>query len=88
MKIEDKPQLVIGDVNFCFLNGSSNPTRKYFEENNFLQLVQDPTHIEGNIIDQAHVRDVEGKYEYSMELHSKYYSDHNALALSIRKVIE
>ena len=80
--------MVIGDFNFCFLNGFSNPTRKYFEENNFLQLDQIPTHIEGNIIDQTHVIDIEGKYEYSMELHSKYYSDHKALALSIRKVIE
>ena len=82
-----KTELVIGDFNFCFLKDLSNPTRKYLKENNFKQLGQEPTHIEGNLIDQAHLRDVDGNHQYSMDLHSKYYTDHKALVLLVKRGI-
>ena len=48
-------------------------------------MIQDPTHIEGNILDQAYKRDAGRIYEYSTELHSKYYTDHKGLAIIIKK---
>ena len=80
-----KPQLVIGDFNFCYLENSSNATKKYLEENDFTQLITEPTHIEGNLLDQAHVRDVQQINKYSTEIHSKYYTDHKGLAIMIQK---
>ena len=80
----EKPLLVIGDFNFCFLDDSSNFTKRYLQENFFSQLVKEPTHIEGNLIDQAHIRDTEGVNKYSTELHSKYYTDHKGVAVLIR----
>ena len=85
MRNKQKTELIIGDFNFCYLKELSNPTRKYLKENKFLQLVQEPTHIEGSLIDQAHLRDVDGTYDYSIDLHSKYYTDHKALALLVKK---
>ena len=80
-----KPQLVIGDFNFCYLENSSNATKKYLEENDFTQLITEPTHIEGNLLDQAHVRDDQQINNYSTEIHSKYYTDHKALAVMVKK---
>ena len=67
------------------LNTSSNPTKKFLIENGFKQLISSPTHIEGNLLDQAHIRDVGGVHKYSAELHSKYYTDHKGLAILVKK---
>ena len=85
MVVNEKPTLVIGDFNFCYTDNSYNPTKKYFQENSFHQIISEPTHIEGNIIDQAHARDENQIHSYTSELHSKYYSDHRALAILIKK---
>ena len=83
---KNKPQLVIGDFNYCFLKESMNPTKRYLQERSFTQIVHEPTHIEGNLLDQAHVRDVEKINKYSVEIHSKYYTDHKGIAIMIKKV--
>ena len=82
---EDKPVLVIGDFNFCYLDNSSNLTGRYLHQKQFKQLVEEPTHIEGNLIDQAHVRDTRAVNQYSVELHSKYYTDHKGIAVLIKR---
>ena len=84
---EDKPILVIGDFNFCYSDKFSNLTGRYLHQNNFRQLVKEPTHIEGNLIDQAHVRDTTGVNRYSVELHSKYYTDHKGIAVLIKRLV-
>ena len=81
----ERPQLVVGDFNFCFLDASSNPTRKFLQERDFSQLVIEPTHIEGNLLDQAHIKDVTRVHEYSVELQTKYYTDHKAVTIIAKK---
>jgi hypothetical protein len=78
---------VAGDFNFCHLSSSSNPTRRYLSENNFEQLIKEPTHIEGNILDQAHLRDIGGNLNCTVQLHSKYFTDHKGLAIIVKKGI-
>ena len=85
---DDKPLLIIGDFNSCFLETSSNATKRYLKENQFSQLIKEPTHIEGNLIDQANIKDARRAYKYSAELHSKYYTDHKALSILVRKSSE
>ena len=82
---KDKPLLVNGDFNFCFMDKSSNPTKDYLQEHHFKQIIKEPTHIEGNLLDQAHIKDVRKENKYSMEIHSKYYTDHKALAVIVKK---
>ena len=86
MLSEEKPQLIIGDFNHCYLNKASNSTRNFLEINNFRQLIMEPTHIEGNILDQAYMRDVNRTLEITGETHSKYYTDHKGIALMIKNV--
>ena len=84
LNIRDKPQLIIGDFNFCFKEGSLNPTLKYLQDNEFKQLIKEATQIEGNLLDQAHVRDVRDRNKYIVEVQSKYYSDHKGLAVVVK----
>ena len=81
----EKPLFVVGDFNFCFMGNSSNPTKKYFHENLFEQLVQEPTHIEGNLLDHAYMRDTKRVNKYKTELHSKYYTDHKGVAMLVKR---
>jgi exonuclease III len=85
---KEKPLMVIGDFNFCFLENSFNCTKKYFDEHSFSQLVHEPTHIGGNLLDQALVRDTKKINKYSIELHSKYYTDHKGVAVLIKRYVD
>ena len=80
-----RPQVLVGDFNFCYISASSNATSQYLQQSSFKQLIQEPTHLEGNLLDQAHLRDTKGNLQHTVMLHSKYYTDHKALALLIEK---
>ena len=82
---KNKPLLVIGDLNFCFLE-ASNATKSYFEAKKFKQLITAPTHIGGHLLDHAYLKDRNETFEYSVELQSKYYTDHKGLAITLKKV--
>ena len=80
-----KNQLIIGDFNFCFINDSSNATSEYLRRQNFRQLVHEPTHIGGHLLDQAYFREICGAVECSVEVQSKYFTDHRGLAIIVKK---
>ena len=80
-----KTQLILGDFNFCYLTDSSNPTCEYLSRQNFRQLVKEPTHIGGHLLDQAYFREIGGAVECSVEVHSKYFTDHKGLAIIVQK---
>ena len=45
-----------------------NRTKKHLKAKNFLQLINEPTHIEGHLLDQAYLRDSKGKLEVESEV--------------------
>ena len=79
------PQLVIGDFNFCYMAKASSPTKSFLEKERYNQLVREPTHIEGHLLDQAYLQDIEGKLEISIETQSKYFTDHKGIAIIATK---
>ena len=85
METQGKPLLVVGDFNFCYLDSSTNQTKHFLEANNFSQRIKTPTHIEGNLLDQAYFRNLNGLLKCSTEVHSKYYTDHKGLAITIKQ---
>ena len=85
MEPKEKSLLVVGDFNFCYLDSSPNPTKQFLEANNFSQLIREPTHIEGNLLDQAYFRNMDELLECSAVVHSKYYTDHKGLAVIIKR---
>ena len=77
--------MILGDFNFCHLDSTLNCTRKFLEDRNFQQLINEPTHIDGHLLDQAHVRDPGNELICTGALQAKYYTDHKGLAIVIKK---
>ena len=86
MADKEKSLLVLGDFNFCYMDSSSNLTKQFLETNNYTQLIKEPTHIEGNLLDQAYFRSTDKLLKCRAEVHSKYYTDHKGLAITVKKV--
>ena len=82
---EDEPELIIGDFNYCYMSSTNNSTKQYLRKNNFSQLVKKPTHIEGNLLDHAYVRDIRRCNEYFIDLQTKYFTDHKGITVVVRK---
>ena len=81
----DKTTLVVGDFNFCFKE-ESTPIKSFLAAGNFKQLVNEPTHIDGHILDQAYLKDEKRRLEYSIQVDSKYYSDHRGISVLVKVV--
>ena len=87
MDSQVRPLLVIGDFNFCYLTTETNQTKQFFSSKQFTQMIKEPTHIEGHLLDQAYVKDSDNTLKWSAEVHSKYYTDHKGLAIIIKKKV-
>ena len=81
----ERSLLVIGDLNFCYLTSGTNPTKQSLGRKQFTQIIQEPTHIEGHLLDQAYLRDCTHTLSWTVEIQSKYYTDHKGLAIIIKK---
>ena len=75
-----KTTLILGDLNFCFKQ-SSNALTKYLAKEGFHQLVTTATHIEGRLLDQAHLRSVKVEVEVEVDTTAEYYSDHDLVTV-------
>ena len=78
------PQMVVGDLNFHYLEEGANSTKQFFKKENYSQLIMEPTHIEGNILDHAYVRDESGLLNFTAEIQTKYYTDHRGIAIVVK----
>ena len=82
---QDLNSIIVGDVNFD--KGEKNELTKYLASKQFQQLVDIPTHdctttTSARTIDHCYVsKDIVDKIE--LRLHSPYYSDHDALCISL-----
>lgn len=82
-----KPSLITGDFNICMLNHSKNRMSKGLEMQGFFQLIREATHIKGGHIDHAYWRNREEAWTWpEIELYSPYYSDHDALLITLTSV--
>ena len=80
---EEGPCTILGDFNICSRLQKKSTIANCFAKYGFNQLIKEPTHIRGRVIDQIHCRD-DGKFTIlDVERMSPYYSDHDALLLSL-----
>ena len=83
---KEKPTLITGDFNICFLTHSGNRMSKGLRTMGFSQLVGEATPLRGGHIEHAHWRhDNEVWKDPELELYSPYYSDHDALCITLIK---
>ena len=85
MTTDGKPVLVLGDFNFCFFSNKNSRMKQHLEAKNFSQLIREPTHIQGHLLDQAYLHDKEGQLRWTAEIHSKYFTDHRGIAIILKK---
>ena len=85
----DKATLITGDFNVCTVKNTNNPVTVMLETLGFKQLVNNATHIGGGHIDHCYWLDEEGKWELpSLERYSPYWSDHDAVLVTLKKKLE
>ena len=87
MSSRQKPLLIVGDFNFCYLQSNYNRAKQHLEGQKFSQLISEPTHIEGHLLDQAYLQDKQENLDVTAEVHSKYYTDHKGLAIILKKKV-
>ena len=83
----DKITIIVGDVNFCFIDDRNHPIAKYLEANGFSQHVKQATHLQGGHIDQVYSNLNPTIYDVNILMHSPYYTyqDHDALFVTLKK---
>ena len=82
-----KSTLIIGDMNICNKKMASNELRKYLEDIKFKQVINRATHIEGGHLNHVYIMNMGNFVETpDIEIIPKYYSDHDAICISWRRV--
>ena len=82
----DKPTIITGDFNLCYIDQKENLIVKYLENLGFSQLVEEATHLQGGHIDHVYSNHNNEVYDVSVMLYSPYYTskDHDALFVTVR----
>ena len=76
----DKKIIIMGDFNFD--KSEKNPLTKYLATKEMVQLVKNPTHDKGRCLDHCYVPQ-ELMDKVVIKQYSPYYSDHDALCISL-----
>ena len=83
---EERTSLITGDFNICYQINQSNRLIQGLDQRGFSQLVNEATHIQGRHIDHVYWRDRTCTWsEPNVERYSPYYSDHDAICVTIKK---
>ena len=80
-----KSTVVVGDMNICNRKRPNNILKTSLEELGFTESVRQATHMDGGHLDHAYILNVGNFEEPSIHLVPKYYSDHDALCICLRK---
>ena len=73
--------VITGDFNICARQENSNVVTQFLEANGFIQLMKEATQIQGRIIDHVYINCVDMVLD--VERYSPYYSDHDAILVSL-----
>lgn len=78
--------LIMGDFNLCNHKKPNNAIKSFFERNGFSLLVHESTQIMGGSIDHAYWKDSGSFWKTPIfERYSPYFSDHDALCVTLIK---
>ena len=82
---EEKTTHISGDFNICLKKAPNNSLTKQLKHLDFDQLIQQPTHIEGGLIDHIYFRDNIKIFKAPhIHIYSPYYSDHDCLCTTLQ----
>ena len=78
-----KPSMICGDLNICGKTEKNNQVSRFLCGQGFEQLVKEATQIKGRQIDHIFLKSYDGLKVLHTERYSPYYSDHDALLVSM-----
>ena len=80
--------VVGGDFNICALEQGKNFLTAKLTEMGFNQIVMEATHIDGGVIDHIYIlQGIQTRFEWTLELMPKFYSDHDGVGLTLWEVV-
>ena len=81
---DNKPTLITGDFNICLRSKPNNQLSLFLSQAGFKQLNGNPTHVGGGQLDHAYLREGHQTFEEAqLHRYSPYYSDHDALCVTL-----
>ena len=78
--------IVCGDFNLCGQRETNNKITRHLLTSGLTQLVKEPTHIRGRQIDHIYLRESRHMKVLDIERLSAYYTDHDALLLTLEVI--
>ena len=83
---DEKPTLITGDFNVCFTQNPDNVLASNLIKQGFKQIVGKATQVMGGLIDHAYWKDSSESWHMpEIETYSPYYSDHDAVLVTLKK---
>ena len=77
---QQKRIAIIGDTNIDYLQ-KKHKLPKFLEHKNFKQIVQEPTHELGGLLDHVYINPKLMNDEYQISQRCTYFSDHDVITL-------
>ena len=81
---DPRPCYIVGDFNLNFMRDPQDQIIKKILSNGFKQIVSEPTHIAGSLLDHVYVKRV--LHEPKIALNFLYYSDHAAVSVFLKDI--
>ena len=78
---QDRPTIIIGDMNWHWSEECSNPMKDYLNKRKLTQLVKKSTHDHGHCLDHIYVNNQLLHLKPKIDIQSSYYSDHDILCM-------
>ena len=79
---KERTTVIAGDFNICGMTEKHDIVLKFISQNGFTQLNKEPTQIQGRQIDHMFIN--QPSLVRGIERYSPYYSDHDALLLTLK----
>ena len=78
----NKATYICGDFNICLFREPQNVLTDTLKENNFVQIVENPTFKIGSLLDHGYIRQTN---PFTVTTYAPYWSDHDAVLLTVHK---
>ena len=77
------PDIILGDFNINALSNESENFLHFMSENSYSQIVSEPTHILGSLLDHVHVSSSFQCHVHKVQVNPVYFSDHDAVTIDL-----
>ena len=74
-----KHTLIVGDFNLCYISDYSHQLFEALRVKGFQQIVKNPTHIEGRLIDLVFTNNLDPDINYQVEQQAQFFTDHDLI---------